>query len=262
MYIALVGGSLSGTTPTFSLLETNGSSGVVDNGKAIAPTSGSLSSKRDSFTATLSGGGTVTNIQPRIRIGYVVGTPIDITLRIGLPQLELGAFATSPILTTTAAATRAADVAVMQGANFSNWFSQPEGTFYVEWNTSAAGTNRYLIDAQQVAGSGNRIDININTSNVVNPRTVVGGSAVASLSGGTYSASSNGKIAFAYKSADYASSFNGASAVIATTAGALPTPDILYIGSLTGTAPINGYIRRISYFTRRLADAELQGVTA
>jgi hypothetical protein len=205
---------------------------------------------------------TGTDTTGNIRVGCGCSFNTVASLVFGAWQLEAGAFATSYIPTTTAAATRAADVAVMQGANFGNWFSQPEGTFYVEWNTSAAGTNRYLIDAQQVAGSGNRIDININTSNVVNPRTVVGGSAVASLSGGTYSASSNGKIAFAYKSADYASSFNGASAVIATTAGALPTPDILYIGSLTGAAPINGYIRRLTYFPRRLSASELQGVTA
>ena len=47
-------------------------------------------------------------------------------------QLEQGAFSTSYIPTTTAAATRAADVATVTGANFSDWYNQTEGTFYFE----------------------------------------------------------------------------------------------------------------------------------
>lgn len=47
-------------------------------------------------------------------------------------QIEAGAFATSYIPTTTATATRAADVASITGANFSSWYNQTEGTVFAE----------------------------------------------------------------------------------------------------------------------------------
>lgn len=42
---------------------------------------------------------------PQVRVGFSSGVAIDITLRIGAPQQEVGAFASPPILTTSAAAT-------------------------------------------------------------------------------------------------------------------------------------------------------------
>jgi hypothetical protein len=36
----------------------------------------------------------------------------------------------------------------------------------------------------------------------------------------------------------------------------------MFIGSLAGTAQINGYLRRITYYPRRLSNAELQAMTA
>jgi len=47
-------------------------------------------------------------------------------------QLEAGAFPTSYIPTTTAAATRSADVASITGANFSSWYRQDEGTVFAD----------------------------------------------------------------------------------------------------------------------------------
>ncbi|MEY4402915.1 MAG: hypothetical protein RIR91_950, partial [Verrucomicrobiota bacterium] len=51
---------------------------------------------------------------------------------VGRPQLELGAVATSFIVTTTAQVTRAADV--MQMSSLSPWFTSTAGTFYVEYD--------------------------------------------------------------------------------------------------------------------------------
>jgi hypothetical protein len=177
-------------------------------------------------------------------------------------QVELGASPTSYIATTSATVTRNADAASMTGSNFSSWFRQDEGTFFADWVASGAGTNRYILDAQQVASQGNRFDININTLNTVNLRTVVGGSAVASLTGGTYTVNTAAKIAFGYKVSDYASSFSGAAAVTASTSGVLPTPDILYIGSLTGSSSMNGTIKKIAYYPLRLTNANLQALTS
>lgn len=48
-------------------------------------------------------------------------------------QAEAGAFATSYIATTSASATRTADIAQMTGANFLSWYSQGFGTLYSEY---------------------------------------------------------------------------------------------------------------------------------
>jgi hypothetical protein len=51
-------------------------------------------------------------------------------------QLETGAFPTSYIPTTASTVTRSADLASMTGTNFSSWYNQSEGTFYISGNAS------------------------------------------------------------------------------------------------------------------------------
>ena len=176
-------------------------------------------------------------------------------------QFEVGAFATSYIPTTTTALTRSADVAAVN--TLSPWYNASEGTWYAEWNTPASSVSRYMFSAQQVLSSGNRFDININASNIVNPRTLVGGSVIATLAGGTYTAATTAKVGFSYKTADYKSSLNGAAAVLVTTAGALPSPDIVYLGSLNGSSNfVNGHLRRFTFYPRAFSAAELPVITA
>jgi hypothetical protein len=234
---------------------------VSTTSQTFTPTTAALSTQRISANHTNTSASTAYEIV-YLRV-FLSGAAIDITLRIGLPQLEQGAFATSVIPTTTTALTRNADVASMTGTNFSSWFNAATGTIYSEWNSFANSTSRYLVDIEQAASSNDRIDININSSNVVNPRTVVSGSAVGTLTGGTYTVNTNAKIAFAYASADYASSFNGATAVTATTAGSLPSSLArMFIGSLAGFQFANGYIRGIAYYRVRLPNSTLQALTA
>jgi hypothetical protein len=66
-------------------------------------------------------GALTTILEPVLTVECTSAVAIDITLRIGLPQLEQGAFATSVVLTNNTAAggvTRAADVANITGSNF------------------------------------------------------------------------------------------------------------------------------------------------
>jgi hypothetical protein len=195
---------------------------------------------------------------------YSISYAGDVTkgLFIWGAQLEAGAFPTSYIPTTTATVTRAADVSQITGSNFSSFYNQTEGTVFAGWSSFAAATQRYIIDVEQAASANDRIDININTSNTVNPRTVVGGSAITSLSAGTYTANTSSNIGFGYKIADYGSSFNGAIPVTANTAGSLPSsPARLFIGSLTGTNYLNGTIRRLTFWPTRLSNTVLQQIT-
>lgn len=266
IYAKLIAGSVSGAsfinTPRLRLYELP--SFTVSELSLEAVSSAGLGSQRFAISRTVTGVAT-TGVSPRIAWLIATGATIDFTLRIGLPQLEQGAFATSVIPTTTAAATRAADIATMTGTNFSSWFNAAAGTLFAEWNAFGSNYNRSVVDIEQTAAATDRIDIAINSSNVINPKTVVGGSAVASLNGGNYTANTTARLAFAYASANYASSLNGAAAVTATTAGALPSSLAkMFIGSLSGISgqQINGHIRRITYFPRRLSNTELQWITS
>jgi hypothetical protein len=78
--------------------------------------------------------GTVTNPTVGIRLA-VSGDAV--TMDYG--QIEDGAFATSPILTTTASVTRAADLATMSGQNFFSWFRPDQGAVFFEAKAQLGG---------------------------------------------------------------------------------------------------------------------------
>ena len=261
-YLAIVGGSITNITSLRLLTEGRNAGGSTVESLLSANVQGSLTSTLQRFllTSTLANA-TTAFARPAVRFDFSSGVAIDITLRIGLPQLELGAFTTSVIPTTTTSLTRSADVASVN--TLSPWYNVVEGTWYAEWNTPVSSVSRYLFSTQNVLSSGNRFDININASNIVNPRTLVGGSVVATLGGGSYTAATTAKVGFSYKTADYKSSLNGATAVLVTSAGALPSPDIVHLGSLNSSLNIlNGHLRRFTFYPRALSAAELQAITA
>jgi hypothetical protein len=183
-------------------------------------------------------------------------------------QIEAGAFPTSYIPTTTATATRAPDVAVMTGANFSNWYNQTEGTLFIDAQPGpiASGTFPRLLHAANEDNS-NRIQMlryNINTPRV---GVVISNVTQAAFdTPNTWASGVVGKMAFAVKQADFAAVF-AAGTVATATSGNMPTLTRLNIGSehVSGGGAvsfINGHIRRLAFFPPRLSKAELQGITA
>jgi hypothetical protein len=258
--LVMVDGATTGFSAFFDL--SNGSLGTVSANATASATFVGNGWYRCSVTGTTAAGSGSLSIRLASTISTISYTGDGYSgIYIWGAQLEAGAFPTSYIPTVAATVTRNADAASMTGANFSSWYRQDEGSFYVNWATQVTGTSRFLLAAQQTSNSGNRIDIGINTSNTVNPRTVIGGSALASLTGGTYTAGTEAKIAFAFKSADYASVLNVASPVTSSTAGLLPTPDELSMGRLGAGGFLNGHIRKLAYYPKRLTNAELQGLT-
>ena len=187
-------------------------------------------------------------------------------------QLEAGAFASSYIPTTTAAVTRAADSAVMTGANFSSWFNQSEGTIAAEFSTITTGLNAsggndfpfvWDIDSSGATTSGHSLIASAAYGPGIRAQTQNAGVSAAELTSAV--ALGTGAImrhAYAYKANDFAASLNGGT-VLSGSSGTLPTPARMSLGSQDGgvTSQLFGHISRLQYYRTRLSNSELQRLT-
>lgn len=174
-------------------------------------------------------------------------------------QLEAGAFATSYIPTTTTALTRAADVASMTGANFSDWYNQTEGTLYFEGSVvGSTGADQIGLNANNNAFT-ERIRLGKGPTT---PRfTIVDDGIVqADLTGGTWAVNAVKKLAGAYALNSIAFSIDGA-VPLTDTAATIPTPTQLQIGNEQLATFLNGYIRSFSYYPKQLSNGQLQALT-
>ena len=177
-------------------------------------------------------------------------------------QLEAGAFPTSYIPTTTAAVTRAADVASVTGINFSSWYRQDEGTlfsaFSIPTSSTTGGARVYSISNSsattqvwlRLQGGTNRVYEVTDSS-----------TQQAVLSAGAFSAGVLYRGAIALKTNDFGFSENGSTPTV-DNSGTLGIVDRMGIGmDASGTAPLNGHIRRLTYYPIRIPNSLLQAIT-
>jgi hypothetical protein len=172
-------------------------------------------------------------------------------------QLEAGAFPTSYIPTTTAAATRSADSAVV--TPISSFYNQAEGTLFAE--TSFLATAGWALVADDNTTSNRHLLA--YSGNIPSYTTLVGAASQASISIGL--AASAGDIIRhigSYKENDFQAARNGTLGT-ADTSGTTPAGlSHLRIGTRTGSSDrFNGHIRKIAYWPRRLSNTLLQQLT-
>jgi len=259
-YWKLAAGSTTGTTNwQLGLIEST-AVGVFITGafySQTAPTSAALITQRPTATRTLSGGATVGLISYPLNISVAGNTAIDFTIRIGLPQLEQGAFATSVIPTTTATATRAADVASITGSNFSSFYNQTEGSFFC---------STFAPKGIIIYGTGDTFDntqyVVVSSSANVNIRS---GGALSALLTAPVSTIELTNIAHGYAANNFAAVSNGG-AISTDTSGAVPVAQVrLTLGisawNTSGDNALNGTIKRLTYWPVRLADPTLVSIT-
>jgi len=263
---------------SFAITE-NGTATILIRG-SINLSTGVVSNSIGTFTAENVGNGwwrlvgtttttTSTNISLIAYSGNYGGTETG-TVFVWGAQLEAGAFPTSYIPTTSAQVTRAADVATMTGTNFSSWYNRSGGTVYVEGETQFRTEDQSFFVGVTDGTASNYFGVYANAITAVNridTTSFVGG--VSQLSGvrqnnGSYTAGSVVRAALAYAENDAQLATNGSTVGTNVTSCALPTVSSMNVGSgyVAGNRSLNGHIKRIAYFPRRLSNTELQGITA
>jgi hypothetical protein len=190
------------------------------------------------------------------------------------PQVENGAFMTSFIPTSASRVTRSADLASMTGTNFSSWYNSSEGTLYADLNNITTRSSLTYDAFVSLTGT----DVNRNVMRIYT-QTASGGAAQNQFFGavsyspdGSYTFNSFdttvsgspqriGKAILAYKKDDFAFTVNGLKPAT-DRSGDIPTCNqlLIYGASRFQSAP-SGYIKRLTYYPRRLKDNQLQYLT-
>ena len=175
-------------------------------------------------------------------------------------QLESGAFATSYIPTSGAAATRSADVASITGSAFSSWYRQDEGTVFVD----AAEPPVYVTFQAYLTLQGASILDEIRTWRTGTTTTTcyhVLNNVVQGNISLTSSLSTN-KFAHSYSAAQgITGSVNGDSVTTSALASTIPVT-LLRIGARgNNTFYGNRTYKRLTYWPQRLANSTLQQIT-
>jgi hypothetical protein len=243
-YMKRISGTYDSSTLGFNM-RTSGGAGL---GAITTATSLTTSLARLVLTGTTNQA-TTAFVQPQIDFLVTPGFAYDFTIRIAAPQMELGAYATTFIPTTTAAVTRVADAASKTGV--SSLIGQTEGTLFL------ALTIPELINAGGELSLSNGTDvISIQRPTSANNRircvVFIGGSFPVVIDR-TITTGGNFKVAFAYKQNDFAMYVDGVQ-VGTDNSGNVPTLDRIIF-----TPPF--IAGQAALFTRRLTNAELAAIT-
>lgn len=218
-------------------------------------------------TITLGGGGTVARCRPVFVGNLVNGAAYDFTFRIGWPQLELGAFATSPIRTTNAAVTRAADLISLDPAIINpaacTMFCQmvpitPAASRSITGIFLGWARTQTFVDTQYMS---------INTAGALAFGNVVGGVGNFSPTINGYTTTARIKMAQAVELNNGQGAANGVLTGVDTTIDPAPGPaGFVKIGdrpySATAANSINALAERVAFWDTRLLAAQLRAVTA
>jgi hypothetical protein len=172
-------------------------------------------------------------------------------------NLEVGSFATSPIVTVGTALTRAVDVCSVATSAFS--FNAAAGALFADASSFSGSASSTAVALHDGTGS-NLISLRFRSSNpfIAASVTTGGVAQIATAGAASYTAGSAAKLGIAYQADDVVTYYNGVNGVT-DTAATIPTVTTLQIGARNGAQePLNGWLSRVSYYTRRLENAATQ----
>ena len=195
-------------------------------------------------------------------VGFRMAVSGDV-IEVDFTQGEVGPVATSPIPTTAGTGSRAADVISVSGA-VSGSIGQTEGAVYIEVDFTQGFTRgAYILTLRSSNTVYAALAIRANgrlgfAVTQTTPLVDLGNVAAGQLSNAVF------KIAFAYKSGDYALYMNGNQVATSGSTG-VPTSlnEIRFSAEGTlGNDPLQGKVRAVALYTTRLTNAELASLTA
>ena len=192
-------------------------------------------------------------------------------------QLEAGAFPTSYIKTEASQVTRSADSASMTGTNFSSWYRQDEGTLLAHAKINHVGRGAFANGIAPIAlirGTAGLRGISLDGVVDSTPSqlrfTSRNDSSLTSINTGSYVPGVYFKVVGSYdkNNLEKQATQNGNTPVSPITLNALSLPEVqLFIGNeaISGTAAtsmrLNGHIKSLYYYPRRLINTQLQALT-
>jgi len=180
-------------------------------------------------------------------------------------QLEMTAFPTSYIPTTTAAVTRAAETMAFSGTNFSNWFNASYGTFLIEGvgppvtgTSDSASLARTFLFVSDGTASNYIQYARFAASTSFGGVIATGGVGQGSPATTGFLASERFGSALVYKANDLISARNGTLSS-ADTSASIPTVDRMHVGTNHASNHVFcGHIMRIRYYNTRIPNDQLQ----
>ena len=111
-------------------------------------------------------GATTERIQPMLLFNLTNGAAYDFTIRIAAPQMELGAYATTWVPTTTAAVTRLADTFTRNNIFTNGLITAAGGTWFVDlshnFSLTRDGATSFSLGDNALGTLGNSINIRHN----------------------------------------------------------------------------------------------------
>lgn len=267
-FVALVSGSLTNMT-SFSLLarmrDGGGSSAGAITTANLASVNSTLTRYPTSGAATTLTAATTAFVQSQITwVNTDNITPVDFTLRVGWPQLELGASVSSPIRTTTVAVARAADVVTM---------TTPP-TFGSAYSLYAKGSLQSLITAVSAQMMISADDGTINNRSILALywQSIAASRALTASTGGGAAGGSIGlvlpvvntsyKLASGFALNDFAAVKNGGTIGTDSSADISVGVNSVGFGGGAGNFPLNGFLAEAAIWaSQRVPNGQLQTMT-
>jgi hypothetical protein len=186
-------------------------------------------------------------------------------LYIWAPQWEVNAQSAVPssyIPTSGSTATRAEEQAYMTGESFSSWYNPTEGSVVTAFNPTlyvgpGDGGRAFRIYHQTI--SDNRIDYVVTANGGYQPYVSINGvapSGFGGINGTPFVVGTDYKISVGFAANDYVAYKNGTQTLSSTTPASVPIADRLSLG-----VDLNGHIAQLTYYPKRLTNAQLQTLT-
>jgi hypothetical protein len=218
---------------------------------------------RKQYTTTTNAA-TIAFVRPYLALqNLLIGQSYDFTIRIGLPQMELGSVATSVIKTTNSAQTRNADVITKTGLG--SVLVNGQGTILLDFIPLSLPDTTYqrLLGIDDGTSLTNGYDIGYGGGgfgNVARTTFRIGATPIFDSAQGAITIGQRQKVAFAFANNDFQVALNG-SLQAASLSGStnIQHSRVILGGRSDGTG--NNIIHSFAYFPTRLPNATLQTLT-